>query len=142
MGKFYTDLQVREIKRATLFSRAQYALTSPLIYKSDTIGFIIVDECEKTDFDSTPRLPFFYWILGNRGKPPAVLHDHIYDKKCDYAGNPISRLVADKVLRGATYESLRIDSPMTLGDSLYNILCLGVVWLIWSGVRLGGWMHW
>jgi len=46
------------------------------------------------------------------------------------------------VLRGATYESLRIDNPETLLDSLINIACLGIAWAIWIGVRLGGWAHW
>lgn len=145
MGKFLTPLKVEEVSRGGLFKRAQYRLTAPLIYQSNTVGTIIVDECEMTDFDSTPRVPIFYMLLGDRGKAAAVLHDHLYTvphERVSGTGLSVDRATADKVLRGATYECLRIDNPETLLDSLINIACLGIAWAIWIGVRLGGWAHW
>lgn len=145
MGKFLTPLKVEEISRAGLFKRARYQLMEPLIYRSNTVGLIVVDERQETDFDSTPRIPVFYWLLGDRGKPAAVLHDHLYTpphERIAEAGFVVDRRTADKVLRGATYECLRIDNPESLSDSLINIVCLGIAWAIWAGVRLGGWAHW
>jgi len=145
MGKFLTPLKVEEVSRGGLFKRAQYRLTEPLVYLSNTVGVIVVNECEITDFDSTPRVPIFYMLLGDRGKAAAVLHDHLYTvphERVAGTGLSVDRATADKVLRGATYESLRIDNPETLLDSLINIACLGIAWAIWIGVRLGGWAHW
>lgn len=145
MGKFLTPLKVEEISSGGLFKRARYQLTAPLIYRSSTVGLIIVDECELTDFDSTPRIPIFYWLLGDRGKAAAVLHDHLYSFLHELirgTGLVVDRATADKVLRGATYECMRIDNPESLADNLINIACLGIVWLIWAGVRVGGWLHW
>ena len=145
MGKFLTPLKVEEVSRGGLFRRARYQLIEPLIYLSNTVGLIIVDERQETDFDSTPRIPVFYWLLGDRGKAAAVLHDYLYGQRHERiaeTGLKVDRLTADKVLRGATYECLRIDNPESLSDSLINIVCLGIAWAIWAGVRLGGWAHW
>lgn len=145
MGKFLTELQVKEVSRGGLFRRARYQLTAPLIYRSSAVGLIVVDECALTDFDSTPRIPIFYMLLGNRGKAPATIHDQLYDpphERISGTGLTVDRATADKVLRGATYECLRIPEPETVLDSIINIACLGVAWAIWFGVRLGGWSHW
>ena len=145
MGKFLTPLKVEEVSRGGLFRRARYRLADPLIYRSNTVGLVVVDECEITDFDSTPRIPIFYMLLGDRGKAAAVLHDHLYTvphERVAGTGLSVDRATADKVLRGATYECLRIDNPESLSDSLINIACLGIAWAIWIGVRLGGWAHW
>lgn len=145
MGKFLTELQVKEVSRGGLFRRARYQLTAPLIYRSSTVGLIVVDECALTDFDSTPRIPIFYMLLGNRGKAPATIHDQLYDpphERISGTGLTVDRATADKVLRGATYECLRIPEPETVLDSIINIACLGVAWAIWFGARLGGWSHW
>jgi len=145
MGRFLTDLASIEIDKGCLLKRARYRLTSPLIYMSDTVGFIIADQDSVTDFDSTPRIPIFYMLLGNRGKAAAALHDHLYREKHELITGyriTIDRSTADKVLRGATYESLRVTEPETLADNLINICCLGIAWLIWAGVRIGGSSHW
>lgn len=145
MGKFLTDLASIEIDKGGLFRRPRYRLTSPLIYQSNNVGIIIAGENRITDYDSTPRVPIFYMLLGNRGKAPATIHDQLYDpphERISGTGLTVDRATADKVLRGATYECLRIDNPESLFDSLINIACLGIVWMIWAGVRVGGWLHW
>jgi len=145
MGKFITDLASIEIDRGGLFKRPRYRLTSPLIYRSKAVGLIISDQDSVTDFDSTPRIPIFYMLLGNRGKAAAVLHDHLYGGNHELItgyGITVDRSTADKVLRGATYESLRVTEPETLADNLINITCLVIAWLIWVGVRIGGASHW
>lgn len=147
MGKFHTPLKVEEISSGGLFERGKYRLLAPLVYWSDSIqDYIIVNERDVTDFDSTPRfIPFLYALLGNRSKPAMVLHDHGYDGKHETItghGIVLSRAEWDKVLRGANYECLRIDNPETISDSLINLACLGIAWAIWAGVRLGGWSHW
>lgn len=145
MGKFLTPLQVQEISRPGLFRSAKYKLTEPLVYRSNHVGLIVVNECEETDFDSTPRVPIFYMLLGDRGRAAAVLHDHLYTPPHETMNGSeyvVSRSMADAVLRGATYECLRIDNPESLADNLANIACLGIAWAIWVGVRIGGWAHW
>ncbi len=134
---------MREIDSGGLFRRPRYQLTEPLIYRSSNIGLVIVDSDFDTDFDSTPRVPILYMLLGNRGKYPAVLHDKLYTLPHEsIPGVTVTRAMADKVLRGATYENLRISNPETVSDSLLNIICLWVSWGIWAGVRLFGWRHW
>ena len=143
MGAFYTKPSMREIDSGGLFRRPRYQLTEPLIYRSSNIGLVIVDSDFDTDFDSTPRVPIFYMLLGNRGKAAAVLHDKLYTPPHEsIPGVTVTRAMADKVLRGATYENLRISNPETVSDSLLNVLCLWVAWGIWAGVRLFGWNHW
>lgn len=145
MGRFITNLESIEIDKGSLFKRPRYRLTSPLIYRSKTVGLIISDQDSVTDFDSTPRIPIFYMLLGNRGKAAAALHDHLYREKHELItgyGITVDRATADKVLRGATYEGLRVTEPETLADNLINIICLGIAWLIWAGVRIGGASHW
>jgi len=143
MGAFYTKPSMREIDSGGLFRRPRYRLTEPLIYRSSNIGLVIVDSDFDTDFDSTPRVPIFYMLLGNRGKYPAVLHDKLYTPPHEsIPGVTVTRSMADKVLRGATYESLRVTEPETLADNLINITCLWIAWLIWVGVRIGGASHW
>jgi len=143
MGKFYNKPSIEEIESGGLFKRPRYQLTRPLIYKSNNIGFIIVDEGFVTDLDSTPRVPIFYMLLGDRGKAAAVLHDKLYTPPHEsIPGVTVTRAMADKVIRGATYESLRIGYPETVMDSVLNVLCLWVAYGIWAGVRLFGWRHW
>jgi hypothetical protein len=51
---------------------------------------IIIPEGFETDLASVPRLPFFYILLGNKGKWAAILHDWLYSTNmfprevCDY----------------------------------------------------------
>jgi hypothetical protein len=143
MGRFYTTLELREVDPGGLFRNPRYNLISPLIYRSSNIGLIIVEPEFNTDLDSTPRVPIFYRLLGNRGKAPAVLHDKLYTPPHEsIPGITVTRAMADKVLRGATYENLRISNPETILDNVANILCLLIAWGIWAGVRLGGASHW
>lgn len=146
MGKFLTPLKMEEIDRGGLFKPARYRLIEPLIYNSRKLGIIIADAGEETDLDSTPRIPIFYRLLGNRGKPPAVLHDTLYSKPHttlpNGQGREVTRAEADAALRGSTYEGLRIAEPESLLHNIINILCLCIAWAIWAGVRIGGASHW
>lgn len=145
MGKFLTPLKSEEVSTGSLFKPPVYRLIDPLVYDSKNVGVIVVDKNAKTDFDSTPRIPIFYMLLGNRGKAPAVIHDRLYSAPHETipgSGITVDRATADKVLRGATYEGLRIAEPETIFDNLANIVCLMIAWLIWLGVRIGGASHW
>lgn len=89
--------------------------------------FIVVIETERTgefltipagfytDYDSVPRLPLFYWLLKNRARKSAVLHDYMY-----YTQR--GREFADEVF----YEAMKEET---------NAFYRG---LIWAGVRIGG----
>ena len=70
-----------------------------------------------TDFASVPRLPFAYWIAGNRAHKSATVHDYLYAVKL------VSRDAADDVF-------------------YYSMLAEGVKkWIakaMWAAVRIGG----
>lgn len=69
-----------------------------------------------TDFASVPRLPFAYWIAGNRAPKAATVHDYLYATKA-------GRDFADDVF-------------------YYAMLAEGtkkwIAKLMWAGVRFGG----
>ena len=37
-----------------------------------------------TDYDSVPRLPLAYWLLGGKRHKAAVVHDFLYSNLCPY----------------------------------------------------------
>lgn len=132
MGKFETKLRVEKI------SERCWKLTDPLVYRSDTIGVIIVDTGFVTNFASVPRLPFMYMLFGGVGDEAATLHDWLYRKDhTQSTGNErkIDRETADKVLRGVIIECLTNDGSSQLTAGL-------TAWLMWAGVRIGGASHW
>ena len=115
MAKFQTPLEV------TRRPDGRWVLLSPLVYHSDLreIGGVHVPTGFDTDFASVPRLPFMFWLLGDRGHPAAVVHDYLYRKAI------VTRSVADAVF----YEALRVD-----GEGMIS------AFLMWTGVRMGGWV--
>jgi len=132
MGKFETKLRVEKI------SERCWKLTDPLVYRSDTIGVIIVDTGFVTNFASVPRLPFMYLLFGGVGDEAATLHDWLYRKDHTQSTGherKIDRATADKVLRGVIIECLTNDG------SSHLTACL-TAWLMWAGVRIGGARHW
>ena len=132
MGKFETKLRVEKIGERC------WKLTDPLVYRSDTIGVIIVDTGFVTNFASVPRLPFMYLLFGGVGDEAATLHDWLYRKEHTQSTGherKIDRATADKVLRGVIIECLTNDGSSRFMASL-------TAWLMWAGVRIGGASHW
>ena len=80
MGKFITQLEMKQIQEATPSRKAVYELTNDLIYYSYTLKCLIhVPKGFKTDLASVPRwLIFAYSLFGNLGNAAAVLHDFLY----------------------------------------------------------------
>ena len=95
-------------------------LLSPLIYSSNIPGAELVNVPRgfDTDFASVPRLPFMFWLLGDRGHPAATVHDYLYRMA------QVSRATADRVFEEALYV-----------DGMDRVSA----WFMWTGVRVGGW---
>lgn len=105
-----------------------FTLLEPLVYISNVVtatpgkvGKITVPAGTKTDLASIPR--FFWRVLPPIGKYDlaAVLHDYLYQR------NGVSRQVADSVL----LEAMEVCSVNRFQR-----------WVIYSGVRVGGWKPW
>ena len=114
MAKFLSPLEV------TQRPDGRWVLLAPFIYRSDIagVGGIHVPTGFDTDFASVPRLPFMFWLLGDRGHKAAVIHDYLYRTAL------VSRAMADR----AFHEALQVSGE----DSVSS-------WLMWTGVRVGGW---
>lgn len=116
MSKFYTTLRIAKV------DDKRWQLEAPLVYFSDSLlrafhvptGFI-------TDFASVPRLPLAYLLAGGKANAAAVIHDWLYST------HKVDRKTADAVFREAIVAE---------GYSRFT------AWLMWSGVRLGGWAAW
>lgn len=99
-----------------------WRLVEPLVYQSDVAGQTFeVPAGFETDLASVPRLPVVYLLAGGTSNEAAVVHDFLYTV------HPVSRAVADAVLREA--------SAVT-GVPAWRR------WLMFWGVRLGGASHW
>jgi hypothetical protein len=110
--KFATDLRV------TKREDGRWVLLAPITYYDvPDIGDITVPEGFDTDFASVPRLPFMFWLLGDRADYAAVLHDYLYR----YAA--YSRSVADAAFRYVA-EQERVSWLAR--------------WTMWAGLRMGG----
>lgn len=146
VGKFLTKLRLEKVNHSL------YELTDDFIYRSDTVGIIIVPKGFKTDLASVPRIPFIYWIFGGLAPEEAVIHDYLYTSPHQTgtvnAGTVIilNRATADKVFRGARYSCDRIDldqyEKVTLMNLLRNSWAYIGAWCMWAGVRCFGWSHW
>ena len=117
LAKFLTTLEVA--RRPT----GRWVLLVPLVYRSDipgvgVDGVLRVPTGFDTDFASVPRLPFMFWLLGDRGHAAAVVHDYLYRTAI------VTRATADRVF----HEALRADGEDAVSS-----------WLMWTGVRVGGW---
>lgn len=95
-------------------------------YTHDEHGKISVPRGFLTDCDSVPRLPLAYWLLKDRTRMSAIVHDWLYFWG-KLKGKPIRRKTADRIFLDAMEEE-------------------GVGWwrrrAIWLGVRAGGWRPW
>lgn len=138
MGKFLTPLKVEKI------TEREWMLTDALVYDSATVGVIVVRAGFKTNFGSVPRLPFIYLLFGGVGDEECTLHDHLYSAPHEIisgSGLSVDRRTADRIMRGAIYERLRVDDA-SLPGILRNAVSLGLAWAMWAGVRVGGGPHW
>ena len=96
-------------------------LEEPFVFQSVTVGRIFVPPGFETDYASVPRMFWAIYPPDGEYTEAAVVHDYLYWTQ------PCSRAQADKVFLEGMKE-------------------LGVPWarrtLIYSAVRLGGWMAW
>lgn len=115
----FTDLIVKELPDGKMWE-----LTTPFIYHVGELGSpdqIEVPAGFRTDFGSVPQA--LWWLVSPIGKatPAYVLHDFLY-----FTGQR-SRLASDTVL----LEALEVCNVTRFQR-----------WLIYRGVRLGGWAAW
>jgi len=112
MSKFLTELEVRQI------DDAKWLLVVPLKYQSAIYGGIItVPDGFVTDFASVPRVPFVFWLYGDRAHRESVVHDFLYQT------NSVSRKMADDIC---------LEAMKARNKGFF------VRWGMWLGVRVGG----
>ncbi|GAA0586621.1 DUF1353 domain-containing protein [Halomonas salifodinae] len=101
----------------------QWRLARDLIYSSARYGQLIeAPSGFVTDYASVPRLPFVFVLTGDTGHRAAVIHDYLYR----HGAPQWSRRQADQIFRDALLES----EPRWRA------------WIMWAGVRVGGWRAW
>lgn len=113
---FVTPLDVQEI------DDDNWILTSDFVVTVDGKTFT-VPKGFKTDFASVPRVPFAYWMFGNIGHRPAVIHDYLYT----LGGTQEDKTFADDVL---------LHGIIADGDSSIKAHAM------WTAVHLFGGSHW
>lgn len=114
MSGFLTTLQAEHDQHG------EWVLSSPLAYRSDVAGQMIVAPSGfSTDFASVPRIPLAYLLFGGVVTEPAVIHDYLY------ATGFLPRRMADAVL---------LEAMATIGVPAWRR------WPMWAAVRLAGWM--
>lgn len=96
----------------------RWVLLTPLVYMSARIGVVTIPSGFDTDFASVPRLPFMFWLLGDRANHAAVVHDYLYRTAM------VSRSDADAVF----VEAAEAEGVNWLAR-----------WTMWTGLRVGGW---
>lgn len=115
MSKFITPLRAEK-------SGSFWHILQPLVYESDVAQQVFaVPEGFVTDFASVPRLPLAFLLTGDSAHEAAVIHDYLYQKKT------VTRELADKVF---------LEAAQVSGEPGWKS------WLMWAGVRLGGWVAW
>lgn len=98
-----------------------FAVINDFAFLSDSLGLVQIPAGFITDLASVPRLPFAYLVVGGKGKKAAVVHDWAYSTRF------CTRKEADDLFAEA------------LEASGYGS---AVQFLMWSGVRVGGWVPW
>jgi hypothetical protein len=118
MAQFLDVLNVTEVSDSIF-----QVVDHPFRYQSDVAArTFTVPVGFKTDFASVPRiLPVIYSLLGDTAHEPAVIHDYLYGVGLT------PRIIADKVL---------LEAMGVMKMSWYRR------WLIYAGVRAGGWVAW
>lgn len=118
MSQFLTPLRLEYVADGS----GQRHLVDALVYESEIAKrMFIVPSGFVTDLASVPRLPVIFWLTGDAADAAAVVHDWLYSTR------EVSRSVADAIFREASAAE-------------------GVPgwrrWLMWAGVRVGGWAYW
>jgi len=122
MAKFLTPLRVQQLDDSSNDGRGTWQLISLLGYQSDLVGdTIAVPPGFITDFASVPRIPIAFFLTGNAAQSAAVIHDWLY------MTHQTTKEVADAIFREAS---------IVAGVPLWR------AWLMWAGVRIGGWNAW
>jgi hypothetical protein len=99
-----------------------WTILQPLVYESDLLQkHVVVPAGFVSDFASVARLPLMFLLAGDEAHEAAVIHDYLYSKQ------EVSRSVADAVFR---------EAMAVTGEPAWRRF------LMWSGVRLGGWIAW
>ena len=117
---FWTQLVVRD-------NGGTFVVAEPLVYQSVVLGgLLVVQPGFPTDFASVPRGLWNILPPIGRYDAAAVCHDKLY-RDGAFEGRAIDRGTADRVLLEAmeVYEVNRLQR-----------------WLIYAGVRAGGWAAW
>lgn len=117
--EFITRLHVEHLNSSTDRLLSPLALRHGRRVITVPAGFV-------TDYDSVPRLPFMYWLLGGARHKAAVVHDFLYSLDGPSQLKARGRKWADQVYRDA----LRAEGVSKL-----------TAWVMYSGVRFGGSAH-
>ena len=114
LAKFLTKLEVQSR------DDGRWILLNPLVYQSDIpeVWMVTVPAGFDTDFASVPRLPFMFWLLGDRADHAATIHDYLYRMA------RVSRALADRTF----VEAAGVEGVSWLAR-----------WTMWTGLRVGGW---
>lgn len=115
MNRFPTPLQAE-----LLPDRKTWRLLEPFSYLDPDHGLIEVPAWFETDFASVPRCPLTFSLMGQYGHAAAVIHDWLYST------GQLSRADADRVFLNALRSS---------GIARWR------AYLMWAGVRIGGYPH-
>lgn len=127
MSKFLTETDVAILRGQFREGRQLFRLINPVAYESDLLkAVVVVPTGYITDFASVPKMLFTYLIAGGTAYEAAVIHDWLYTVHA-INGKPVSRALADQVLKEAIAASEDTNAP---------------AWLMWAGVRLGGGSAW
>jgi hypothetical protein len=120
-SEFLTPFEAVLLDERTREGRRLWRLTRQMVYWSESLQILItVREGFITDLNSTPRLPFVYWMVGDVADEAACLHDFAYSVKL------FPRAKCDNLLKEA---ALATDTPPWQAA------------LLWAGVRVGGASH-
>ncbi len=104
-----------------------WTLLHPITYVTNDGRRIEVPAGYKTDFASVPRA--LWWLLPPFGRYlyAAIIHDRLYGQHNSGHWKDYSRAYADRIFA----EVMRASSVK-----------VWMRWLLWAGVRAGGWAYW
>lgn len=72
-----TKLKVEEAGH-DLSGRDVDELIAPLVFRSEVYGDILLPVGFRTNYNSVPRWPIVYWLVGGKARKPSALHDFPY----------------------------------------------------------------